>query len=84
MKIVFLDAATMGDVSFEPIARLGDFTRYDNSTPEQARERVRDVNVLIIKSSIFSLRKYYLHSIALSEISEGTVSPIAATASEFT
>lgn len=48
MKIVFLDAATMGDVSFEPIARLGDFTRYDNSTPEQARERVRDVDVLII------------------------------------
>ena len=24
MKIVFLDAATMGDVSFEPISRLGE------------------------------------------------------------
>ena len=34
MKIAFLDAATMGDVSFEPFERLGDFTRYENSTPE--------------------------------------------------
>ena len=29
MKIAFLDAATMGDVSFEPFERLGDFTRYE-------------------------------------------------------
>ncbi|MBR5833946.1 MAG: D-2-hydroxyacid dehydrogenase [Bacteroidales bacterium] len=48
MKIVFLDAATMGDVSFEPIARLGEFTTYAGSTPEEARERVKDVDVLII------------------------------------
>ena len=48
MKIVFLDAATMGDVSFEPIARLGEFTAYSSSTPEVARERVKDVDVIII------------------------------------
>lgn len=48
MKIVFLDAATMGDVSFEPIACLGEFTTYASSTPEEARERVKDVDVLII------------------------------------
>lgn len=48
MKIAFLDAATMGDVSFEPFERLGDFTRYENSTPEEARERVRDLDVLLI------------------------------------
>lgn len=48
MKIVFLDAATMGNVSFEPFERLGDFTRYENSTPEEARERVRDIDVLLI------------------------------------
>ena len=48
MKIVFLDAATMGDVSFEPIARLGEFTAYSSSTPEEARERVKDVDVIII------------------------------------
>ena len=48
MKIVFLDAATMGDVSFEPIARLGEFVIYDSSTPEEARERVKDVDVILI------------------------------------
>ena len=48
MKIVFLDAATMGDVSFEPIARLGEFMTYEMSTPEQAIERVKDVEVLLI------------------------------------
>ena len=48
MKIAFLDAATMGDVSFEPFERLGDFTRYENSTPEEARERVKNLDVLLI------------------------------------
>ena len=38
----------MGDVSFEPIARLGEFTTYSSSTPEEARERVKDVDVIII------------------------------------
>lgn len=48
MKIVFLDAATMGDVSFEPISRLGEFVSYDRSTPQEAIERVADCDVLII------------------------------------
>ena len=48
MKIVFLDASTMGDVSFEPIAALGEFVVYDRSTPEQAQERVADCEVLIV------------------------------------
>ena len=48
MKIAFLDAATMGNVSFEPFERLGDFTRYENSTPEEARERVKELDVLLI------------------------------------
>ena len=48
MKIVFLDAATMGDVSFEPISRLGEFVVYDRSTPSEAIERVADCDVLII------------------------------------
>lgn len=48
MKIVFLDAATMGDVSFEPIAGLGDLVCYDSSTPEQALERVADCDVMIV------------------------------------
>ena len=48
MKIAFLDAATMGDVSFEPIAQLGEFITYGSSTPEQARERVKDLDVVIV------------------------------------
>ena len=48
MKIVFLDAATMGDVSFEPFERLGEFVSYQTSTAEQARERVKDADVLMI------------------------------------
>ena len=48
MKIVFLDAATMGDVSFAAIERLGDLVLYGTSSPEEAEERVRDCDVLII------------------------------------
>jgi glycerate dehydrogenase len=38
----------MGNVSFEPFERLGDFVRYESSTPEEALERVRDIDVLLI------------------------------------
>lgn len=48
MKIAFLDAATMGNVSFAPFESLGDFVRYDTSTPAEAKERVRDIDVLLI------------------------------------
>ena len=48
MKIVFLDAATMGKVSFAPIERLGSLICYDSSTPEEALERVIDCDVLIV------------------------------------
>lgn len=48
MKIVFLDAATMGDVSFAAIEQLGDLVCYDKSTPQEALQRVADCEVLII------------------------------------
>ena len=48
MKIAFLDAATMGEVSFEPIACLGEFVTYGSSTPEEARERVKTLDVVIV------------------------------------
>ena len=48
MRIVFLDAATMGNVSFEPFENLGEFIRYDASDPEEAMERVKDADVLLI------------------------------------
>lgn len=48
MKLVFLDADTMGDVSLSPFARLGEFVSYPYSTPSEALERVSDCNVLLL------------------------------------
>lgn len=48
MKIVFLDAATLGKSSLEPIARLGELVTYDISSAEEALDRVSDCNILII------------------------------------
>lgn len=48
MKMVFLDAATMGDVSFAPLERLGSLVCYKSSTPQEALERVSDCDVLIV------------------------------------
>lgn len=48
MKIVFLDASTLGSTPMEEISSLGEFVSYPVSTPEQARQRVSDCDVLII------------------------------------
>ena len=48
MKIVFLDAGTMGGTSLAPIAALGELVTYDLSTRELALERVADAEVLIV------------------------------------
>ena len=48
MKIVFLDAATMGDTSLAAIEKLGDLVCWPTSTPEEALRRVSDCEVLII------------------------------------
>lgn len=49
MKITFLDAATIGsDISLEPIAGLGELVCWQTSSPEEAMERVRDCDVLIV------------------------------------
>lgn len=48
MKIVFLDAATVGDTSLAPIAKLGDLVCWPTSTQDEACERVGDCEVLIV------------------------------------
>ena len=48
MKIVFLDAGTMGTSSLAPIERQGELTAWPNSTPEESVLRVRDCDVLIV------------------------------------
>lgn len=52
MKIVFLDADTMGDVSFAPIEKYGELVCYGRSTPEEALERVKDCDVLIVNKVV--------------------------------
>ena len=48
MKIVFLDASTLGDTPLDEIAGLGDLVTYPTSTHAQALARVGDCEVLII------------------------------------
>ena len=52
MKIVFLDAISMGDASLEEIAALGELTCYPSSTAEEARERVKDADVALLNKVI--------------------------------
>ena len=52
MRIVFLDAISMGDASLAEIAALGELSCYPSSTPEEARERVREADVAILNKII--------------------------------
>ena len=52
MKIVFLDSSTMGDCPLDAISALGELTCYPNSTPAQARERIKDADVVILNKVI--------------------------------
>ena len=52
MKIVFLDAISMGDASLAEIAALGELVCYPSSTPEEARERVKDADVALLNKVI--------------------------------
>ena len=47
MRMVFLDAGTMGPVSLDPIAALGELTLYPVSTHEEACQRVSDAEVIL-------------------------------------
>lgn len=49
MKIVFLDAKTIGeDIDLSGFDALGEVVKYGFSTTEEARERSKDANVLIL------------------------------------
>ncbi len=48
MKIVILDTDALGrDLSFEPIAALGDCVTYPMSPPETVKERIADAQVVV-------------------------------------
>lgn len=49
MKIVFLDAKTIGDdIDLSGYDRLGEVVKYDFSTSEEVPDRVRDADVLVL------------------------------------
>lgn len=49
MKIVFLDAKTIGDdIDLSGYEKLGEVVKYDFSTPEEVRERVKDADVIVL------------------------------------
>ena len=49
MKIVFLDVKTIGeDMDLSGYEKLGEVVKYDFSTPEEAAERTRDADVLVL------------------------------------
>lgn len=49
MKIVFLDAKTIGeDIDLSGFDKLGEVVRYGFSTTEEARERTKDADVIIL------------------------------------
>ena len=49
MKIVFLDVKTIGeDIDLSCFDALGEVVKYPFSTPEEALERTKDANVVII------------------------------------
>ncbi len=51
-KIVFLDAKSIGeDIDLSGFDALGTVEKYDFSTPEQARERTRDADVVILNKT---------------------------------
>ena len=52
MKIVFLDAKTIGDdIDLSGFDRLGEVVKYGFSTSEQVPERIRDADVIVTATS---------------------------------
>lgn len=48
MKIVVLDAATLGaDIDLSPLRRQGEVTVWDTTSPEQVAERIGDTEVIV-------------------------------------
>jgi glycerate dehydrogenase len=50
MKIVFLDAYTLnsGDLDWLPLTKISQCTFYDRTTPQEALERAKDADILLV------------------------------------
>jgi len=47
MKIVFLDALTLGDVDFDRFKSFGDVIIYQTTSPAQTMNRVKDIDIVV-------------------------------------
>lgn len=55
MKIVFLDADTLGsDIDYSPFAELGEVVKYGFSTPPEVPERVKDADVIVLNKVLIN------------------------------
>lgn len=56
MKIIILDSYTSnpGDLSWEDFEKLGDFTAYDYTAPEETAERMADADIVITNKTVIS------------------------------
>lgn len=55
MKIVFLDAQTIGsDIDLSKFDTLGEVVKYPFSTPAEVRERVKDADVIVLNKVIIN------------------------------
>lgn len=55
MKIVFLDAKTIGeDIDLSGFDCLGEVVKYGFSTPEEARERTKDADVIVLNKVVIN------------------------------
>ncbi|MCI8484211.1 MAG: D-2-hydroxyacid dehydrogenase [Lachnospiraceae bacterium] len=53
MKMVFLDAKSIGeDIDLSGYDALGEVVKYDFSTPQEVRERVKDADVIILNKVV--------------------------------
>ena len=49
MKIVFLDANTLGeDIDYSPFQELGEVVKYPFSSSEEVPQRVQDADVIVV------------------------------------
>ena len=59
MKIIVLDgyAANPNDLSWEPLAQMGDLTVYDRTTPEEVEERAADAKIVLTNKVVLDARQ---------------------------
>lgn len=55
MKIVLLDAKTMGDdIDFSPILNIGETVIYNGTSPQQVADRIKDADVVCINKVVLN------------------------------